>query len=505
MNVSSERSKSIWEGVGATAARLQGEIKAEVAVVGSGIAGMSVAYELAKAGKNVAVIDRGPIGGGMTARTTAHLSSYSDDGFRELIDTRGLEAAKGWQESQAAAISRIEAIQAELGAACDFRRLDAFLFLAPETDPSVIDSELVASAQVGMIALRQEGVPFTGLEATPSLRFPEQATFHPTKYLAALAGAISRSGGRFYSESPVASVEENENGVVLTTLEGARVLADAAVVATNAPINDRLAISAKQAPYRTYVVAFEIPRASLPDALYWDTLDPYHYVRLQPGDGAFDILIVGGEDHKTGESNDGDARIRSLTAWTRGLVPQLGREKARWSGQVMEPMDYMGFIGRSPGAKRVYVATGDSGQGMTHGAVAGLLISDLILRGESPWQSVYDPSRKPMKAAGEFIKENVSAAKHFVDYLKGGEVASTQEIAPGHGAIVRNGLEKVAAYREADGTLYLRSASCTHVGCHVHWNDFEKCWDCPCHGSQFAPDGEALNAPAFSPLRKIES
>ncbi|KAF2990455.1 FAD-dependent oxidoreductase [Methylocystis sp. MJC1] len=505
MNVSSERSKSIWEGVAANASRLQGETQADVAVIGSGIAGMSVAYELAKAGKKVAVIDRGPIGGGMTARTTAHLSSYSDDGFRALIDTRGLDVAKGWQESQAAAISRIEAIQAELGAACDFRRLDGFLFLAPETDPGVIESELVASAQVGMIALRQEGVPFAGQEATPALRFPNQATFHPTKYLGALAEAVSRSGGRFFSESPVSSVEEDENGVVLTTLDGARVLADVAVVATNAPINDRLAISAKQAPYRTYVVAFEIPRASLPDALYWDTLDPYHYVRLQPGDGAFDILIVGGEDHKTGESNDGAERIRSLTSWTRGLIPALGRETARWSGQVLEPMDYVGFIGRSPGEKRVYVATGDSGQGMTHGAVAGLLICDLILRGESPWQSVYDPSRKPVKAAGEFIKENVSAAKHFVDYLKGGEVASTQEIAPGHGAIVRNGLEKVAAYREADGTLYPRSASCTHVGCHVHWNDFEKCWDCPCHGSQFAPDGEALNAPAFSPLRKIES
>ncbi len=499
MNVTSEQSRSIWPGLGVDARPLEGEAKAEVAVVGSGMAGMSVAYELARSGKQVVVLDRGPIGGGMTSRTTAHLSSYSDDSFRELIRVRGLDAAKGWQESQAAAISRIEEIQAELGAACSFRRLDAFLFLAPETDPSVIDMELVASAQVGMIALREEGVPFVGHESTPALRFPSQATFHPTKYLQALAGAISQNGGRFF-QSAVASVEESEAGVVLTTLSGGRIQAEAVVIATNAPINDRLGISAKQAPYRTYVVAFEIPRGSLPDALYWDTLDPYHYVRLESGEGESDILIVGGEDHKTGHSNDGNERILSLARWTRALVPNLGREVARWSGQVLEPIDYMGFIGRSPGQKRVFVSTGDSGQGITHGAVAGMLLSDLILRGESPWEQVYDAARKPVKAMGEFIRENASAVKHFADYLASGEVASAEALKPGEGAIVRRGLSKIAAYRADDGTLFQCSAACTHLGCHVHWNSFERCWDCPCHGSHFAPNGEAINAPAFSPL-----
>jgi hypothetical protein len=503
MNVSSERSRSIWQGLGLDPRPLEGEAQVEVAVVGSGMAGMSVAYELAKRGKQVAVLDRGQIGGGMTSRTTAHLSSYSDDGFRELIRVRGLDAAKGWRESQAAAISRIEEIQADLGAACNFRRLDGFLFLAPETDPSVIDLELVASAQLGMMALRQDGVPFAGHESTPALRFPDQATFHPTKYLRALAEAISRNGGRFFSQSAVSSVEENQTGVVLTTLGGGRVQAEAAVIATNAPINDRLAIQVKQAPYRTYVAAFEIARGSLPDALYWDTLDPYHYVRLEPGEGESDILIVGGEDHKTGSSNDGAKRISSLAQWARALVPNLGREAARWSGQVLEPIDYMGYIGRSPGQERVYVATGDSGQGMTHGAVAGMLISDLILRGESPWEQVYDPARKPVKAMGEFIRENATALKHLAEYLTAGEVVTAEELKPGEGAIVRRGLSKIAAYRAEDGTLFQCAAACTHVGCHVHWNSFERCWDCPCHGSHFAPNGEAINAPAFSPLGRF--
>jgi glycine/D-amino acid oxidase-like deaminating enzyme/nitrite reductase/ring-hydroxylating ferredoxin subunit len=505
MNVSKERSRSIWRPVEFRAPPLEGKATTDVAVVGSGIAGLSVAYELARAGKDVVVIDRGPIGGGMSSRTTAHLSSYSDDGFRALIDMRGVAIARGWQESQAAAIDRIEAIQRELDRDCDFRRIDAYLFLAPATDRTIIDKELIASAQVGMIALRHAGVPLIGYETAPTLQFPRQATFHPTKYLAALSKAIQDAGGRFFADSAVVSVEEKASAVTIKTAQGAEIEAGAAVIATNAPINDRLTIHSKQAPYRTYAVAFEIPRGSLPDALYWDTLDPYHYIRLQPGEGEFDILIVGGEDHKTGEANDGHARILSLAHWMRGLLPQLGQEIARWSGQVLEPIDCMGFIGLNPGNERIYVVTGDSGQGMTHGAAAGLVISDLILKGESPWGEVYDPSRKPAKALSEFVKENAAALKSFVEYLAPGELSSLNELTPGQGAIIRDGFHKIAVYRDETGTLIRRSAACTHVGCHVRWNSFERCWDCPCHGSQFSPEGEPLNAPAVSPLGAGES
>lgn len=500
MNVSAERSRAIWNAVDFPAPTLEAGITTEVAVIGSGVAGLSVAYELAKAGKDVAVIDRGPIGGGMTSRTTAHLSSYSDDGFRELIDMRGLDIARAWQESQAAAIARIEANQKALGVDCDFRRVDAYLFLARGADPAITDRELVASAQVGMIALRHGGVPFAGYETAPTLQFPQQAAFHPTKYLSALAKAVKDAGGRFFADSAVVSIEEKGALVTIKTAKGETIEASAAVVATNAPINDRVAIHGKQAPYRTYAVAFDIPRGSLPDALYWDTLDPYHYVRLQPGGDESDILIVGGEDHKTGEANDGNARILSLTRWMRELFPDLGQEITRWSGQVLEPVDYVAFIGLNPGNERIYVATGDSGQGVTHGAAAGLVISDLILKGASPWREVYDPSRKPLKTFGEFVKENATAVKNFAEKLSPGELSSLDELAAGEGAILRDGFYKIAAYRDETGALTLRSAACTHVGCHIRWNSFEKCWDCPCHGSQFSPEGEVLNAPAFSPL-----
>lgn len=501
MNVSSEHSTSVWMKtvVQEDAPRLGKSVEADVAIVGSGIAGMSIAYELAKAGRKVVVLDRGPIGMGMTSRTTAHLTPQCDDTFVELIKLRGEEIARRWYESQARGIDNIERIQAELAIACDFRRLDGRLFLAFGDDPSKIDQEYEATRKVGMPVFREEGVPFRARETAPVLRYPNQATFHPLNYLAGLARFIQQNGGEFFAETIVTKVEEDDAGVTVTA--GAHhIRAGHAVVATNSPINDKYALHTKQAPYRTYAMAFALPRGTLPDGLYWDTLDAYHYVRLQPWTDTQDILIVGGEDHKTGEADDADARFERLALWMRGLLPELGRELHRWSGQIQDTIDYCGFIGLNPGEKRVFICTGDSGQGITHGAVAGLLISDLILKGDSPWQDVYDPSRKTIKSAGTFVRENVTAVRNFAEYLAPGEVSSVDEIEPGQGAIVRRGLTKVAAYRDKKGNLLLRSAACTHLGCHLHWNSFECCWDCPCHGSQFAPDGTALNGPAVAPL-----
>jgi glycine/D-amino acid oxidase-like deaminating enzyme/nitrite reductase/ring-hydroxylating ferredoxin subunit len=471
----------------------------DVIIVGSGIAGMSVAYELAVQGKDVVVVDRGPIGKGMTSRTTGHLTSQCDDGFDKLISRRGEDIAKLWYQSQAACIDRIEEIQRKLEINCAFRRLDGHLFLAPSTEPNMLDKEFEATKKVGMEIHRERGVPFRGQEKTPSLRYPNQATFHPLMYLSGLASAIREAGGRFYAETIVDSVEEDENGVTVKT--GNRsIKARHAVVATNAPINDKYAIHTKQAPYRTYAMAFALPKAALPDGLYWDTLEAYHYVRLHPGKGKNDVLIVGGCDHKSGEADDAEARFFAIDTWMRNLLPSLGKELHRWSGQVQDTIDYCAFIGFNPGEKRTFIATGDSGQGITHGAVAGILISELILKGESPWQEVYDPARKPLKGAGTFVSENITALKNFAEYVAPGEKASWDELKPGEGAIVRKGLSKVAAYRDDKGKLFLRTAACTHLGCHLHWNSFERCWDCPCHGSQFAPDGTALNGPAFTPL-----
>jgi glycine/D-amino acid oxidase-like deaminating enzyme/nitrite reductase/ring-hydroxylating ferredoxin subunit len=505
MNVGNERTVSLWASVKVApdAVPLSRDEHVDVVVVGSGIAGLSVAYEFALAGKRVAVVDRGKIGSGMTARTTAHLTSICDDFFSELIKRRGREMARAFYESQSAAIDRIEAIQQAENIDCAFRRLEGFLFPASGEHETILERELEAAQEIGIAVQRTPGLPFAAGNATPVLRYPHQATFHPLKYLRGLASGIRSRGGMLFEGTVVETIEEAADRVLAKTTSGFKLTGTWAVVATNSPINDRVALHTKQSPYRTYAISFEIDRGIVPDGLYWDTEDPYHYLRLQPGEGVKDYLIVGGEDHKTGTADDAERRFAALTAWTRRLVPDLGRETHRWSGQVMETIDYAGFIGRNPGNERVFVVTGDSGEGMSHGVAASLLIPDLVLKGDSPWRELYDPSRKTPKAIGDFLTENSTAIKNFAEYIAPGEISSIDDLLPGHGAIVREGLTKIAAFRDEDGTLYKRSASCTHVGCHVHWNSLERCWDCPCHGSHFAVDGTALNGPAVSPLAEL--
>ena len=507
MNASAEQTQSLWmlqETAVFDAPRLAEDLKCDVVIVGAGITGLSVAYELSQIGKKVVVLDRGRIAGGVTARTTAHLAPVCDDGVAELTKIRGEEMAAKFQASQSAAVDRIEAIVAKHKITCDFRRLDAFLFPAPGMNfkdaREEQDSEYKALRAAKVEVEKAKGVPLAGFEDAPVLRYSRQATFHPLKYLNGLVAQIEAQGGRLFADSPVMEVEERDNDVRVKLEGGMAVSAGHAVFATNSPINDRVALHSKMAPYRTYAMAFTLPSGALADALYWDMADPYHYIRLQPGPSSTDYLIVGGKDHKSGEADDGDVRFEALEAWIRERVPKLGNEAARWSGQVMDTIDYCGFIGVNPGNKRVLVATGDSGQGMTHGALAGILLKNLVIYGTGEWSDVYDPSRTPVSATMNFISENVTAIKNFSEYLMPAEIDSADELKPGQGGIMRDGLQKIAVSRGDDGQLNVCSAVCTHLGCHVHWNSTEQCWDCPCHGSQFAPDGTVLNGPAIAPL-----
>jgi nitrite reductase/ring-hydroxylating ferredoxin subunit len=280
-----------------------------------------------------------------------------------------------------------------------------------------------------------------------------------------------------------------------------RVSARAAVVATNSPIVDRVAIHTKQAPYMTYVIGARVPRGSVPKVLAWDTGDPYYYVRTQPY-GDEDLLIVGGADHKSGQAQDARERHARLEAWARQRFPMIQSIELAWGGQVMETIDYLAFIGRNPGDKNVYVATGDSGMGLTHGTIAGMLICDLVQGRANAWAALYDPSRKPVKAAREYASENLNVVRQYADWLSGGDVKSVNDIPLDSGAVLRRGLAKIAVYRDENGQVHERSAACPHLGCIVHWNGAEKSWDCPCHGSRFDRHGKVMNGPANVDLAK---
>jgi len=237
--------------------------------------------------------------------------------------------------------------------------------------------------------------------------------------------------------------------------------------------------------------------------LYWDTPDPYHYVRLTEEAG-HEVLIVGGEDHKTGQADDTNERFDRLEEWTRERFPTSGELEFRWSGQIMEPVDGLAFIGRNPGDQNIYVVTGDSGNGMTHGTIAGILLTDLILGRDNDWATLYDPSRISPQAAAEFAKENLNAVAQFGDYVTSGDVDDVSKIVRGSGAVIRRGLKKVAVYRDTHGVLHEHSAVCPHLGCIVDWNSTERTWDCPCHGSRFDTSGKVVNGPAISGLSPPE-
>ncbi len=507
---SSERSQSVWESTNPQREfpRLDGDATADVVVVGAGIAGMSVAYHLAKAGQQVVVLDDNAVGGGETGQTTAHLTSAMDDYFQVLEKVHGKEGARIAYESHQGAVDTIERICRDEGIACDFFRVDGYWVVGPDRDVSFLEKERDAATRAGAQGLEiVDSLPVGTFSSGPALRYPNQGQFHVLKYLEGLTTAVQAAGGRIHTGNHVSGIEGGARPKV--SGDGFGVTAAAVVVCTNSPINDRFAIHTKQAPYRTFVVAGRIPAGSVPRILIWDTLDPYHYIRTQPidGDPAHEWLLVGGEDHKTGHHDDAAERYARIEAWTRERFP-VETFDHRWSGQVLEPVDYMGFIGRDPTQENVYIATGDSGQGMTHGTIAGILISDLVLGRENPWEKLYDPSRKTLSfdTAKMFLEENLDVGIKLTELLPtGGDVSTGAEIGPGEGAILQRGAKKIAAYRDEDGQLHERLANCTHLGCIVHWNSEEKSWDCPCHGSRFSPTGdEVLNGPALTGLKPLE-
>jgi glycine/D-amino acid oxidase-like deaminating enzyme/nitrite reductase/ring-hydroxylating ferredoxin subunit len=499
----SENTTSIWSDTSAQPSQPQllGEAQADVCVVGAGIVGMTTAYMLCRAGKSVVVLDDGPIGGGMTGRTTAHLVTALDDRYFELERLHGQNGARLAAQSHAAAIDQVERIVQNEQIECEFERLDGYLFVPAGDSKEILHRELRACHRSGLISVELiDRVPLSSFDTGTALRFPHQGQFHPLKYLAGLAAAIEREGCRIYTHSHAASISGGEQARIETS-NGSVVTAAAVVVATNTPVNDRFAIHTKQAAYQTYVIAAEVPKGSVPRLLLWDTPDPYHYVRVEARNSSHDILIVGGEDHKTGQEDDANERFAALERWSRTLFPMMAEVEYRWSGEVMEPVDGLAYIGRNPlDDENVFIATGDSGNGMTHGTIAGMLLTDLILGRANQWAELYDPSRKTLGAAKEFVKENLNVAHQFVDLLTPGEVDSTDNIATGSGAIVRRGLAKIAAYKDEKGKVHELSAICRHLGCIVAWNSLEKTWDCPCHGSRYDALGHVIMGPANTDL-----
>lgn len=506
MGRASYNSASLWQKVRFPKfPPLKGRKTADVCIVGGGISGLMTAYQLLMDGLDVVVLEKDSLGEGETGLTSAHLASALDDGFHRLIQEHGESGARLAYESHARAIDEIERIQQEESIECGFRRVPGFLFATTPEQEDEIQKEFKACQRLGLPGVAVvEGVPYLRGLSGSALRFEGQAQFHPLEFLKGLTERIVGLGGRISCGSQVNQLEKVSQTWKVSTDEGS-VDCASVILATGVPFEDRLSMHTKEAAYRSYVSVFEWRHKDVSPALWWDTEDPYHYVRCFEKDGKC-FLVVGGEDHRTGQDALAEQRFQKLEEWAQFHFGDLGAVVSRWSGQIIEPMDSLAYIGQHPGLETgAFSVSGDSGHGLTHGAIASLLFKDLVQGRPHPWKDLYSPSRRRLFGLGNFLSENAKTLAQYGDWLSMGEVRSRDEVRPDSGAVMRRGLHPVAVYREASGAIHEMSAVCPHLGGLVRWNAAEQTWDCPCHGSRFDRNGALLNGPAKEGLAARES
>jgi glycine/D-amino acid oxidase-like deaminating enzyme/nitrite reductase/ring-hydroxylating ferredoxin subunit len=481
--------------------RLEADAHADVLVVGGGITGLTAAYLLGQAGRSVMVVERDTIGGGETGHTTAHVTYVTDTRLPELEKRFGRDHAQAVWDAGASAMAEIQAIVQREAIDCELRQVPAFLVAAEDKDlqkeAANLRQEARLATQLGFDARFVDAAPVFG---RPAMRVSNQLKFHPIKYLSGLAQAITRQGGRIFEHTEATEFEE---GPRRAKAGGHTIHFDRVIFATHVPVQglrspwSAALLQTKLAVYSTYAIGASIPKGLVPEMMWWDTGDPYLYLRVERGTER-DYVILGGEDHKTGQEADTELPFRNLVTDLRYLVPEAVPE-LRWSARVIETVDGLPYIGEVGDGQ--FVATGFSGNGMTYGTLGGMMACDAIAGIKNPWQDLFSVDRKKLSAAWDYVAEN----KDYPYYLVKGRLGhakpcDVENLKAGAGCVVSMEGEKVAAYRDDAGLVHLRSAVCPHLGCIVTWNEAEKTWDCPCHGSRFHANGEVMGGPAESAL-----
>lgn len=485
--------------------KLQRNMNVNVLVIGAGITGITTAYLLKKAGLTVALIERERVASMDTGHTTAHLTCITDVELRQLVRNFGENHAQAAWDAGAAAIDEIERIVRENGIECGFTRVPAYVHMrvggSRKKEAPSLRKEAEIAAKLGFDAVYLESAPYFNL---PAVRFANQAKFHPRKYLRSLLEKIPGKGSHVFEKSAASEFDAKQRRVKVNRNW---ISFDHVVMATNNPLVGLASLASatlfqtKLSLYTSYALGARVSRGAVPEALFWDTREPYDYLRVDRHP-RFDYIIYGGEDHKTGQKKKTQEAYARLWQRLKKIIPEA-RVDHRWSGQVICTADGLPYIGQN--TDRQFIATGYCGNGITFATVAAMMARDWVTGRKNPWTDLFAVGRKKLKgAAWNYLRENKDYPYYMIkDRLARAEADSVRMLKPGDGMIIRSRGKKIAAFRDRDGNVCRLSPVCTHLGCLVRWNSAESTWDCPCHGSRFKPTGEVIAGPAEEPLAPI--
>jgi glycine/D-amino acid oxidase-like deaminating enzyme/nitrite reductase/ring-hydroxylating ferredoxin subunit len=484
---------------------LSEDITVDVAVVGAGIAGISVAAEIAHTGRSVALLEAGRIAAGVTGGTTAKVSVLHGAVYHHLTETLGAETAESYATSQTLALEHVAATAARLGVDCELEQQPAYVYTESTDEVDMLRAEAEAARRAGLAATftQDTGLPFP---VAGSVRVEDQMVFHPRKYLRAVAEDYVAEGGLIFENTRVVDLSEG-SPCTLTTEAGHRVSARDVVVTTHYPVFDRSMMFARLTPTREFAVAGVVDDSSDPRAMYISTGKDMRSVRGAPYDGRR-LLIATGAPFTPGDSRAPD-HLERLTTWLTDRFP-VDEVRFTWAAQDNSSGDKVPFIGPlHPGAGHAWVATGFGGWGMTNGVLAGLLLRDLLEGRPPSWARIYDPRRvHPLLEAKTVVSTGARSVAGLAANMgsrlgaKLDQVRSGDDLGPGQAGIVSDSEGDWATYVDDAGNRHAVSPSCTHMGCLVSFNGVEKAWECPCHGSRFSLDGAVLQGPATKPLRR---
>jgi glycine/D-amino acid oxidase-like deaminating enzyme/nitrite reductase/ring-hydroxylating ferredoxin subunit len=480
-------------------------VNVDVLVIGSGITGITTAYVLKKTGLTVGLVERERVASIDTGHTTAHLTYITDVGLRELADNFGNDHAQAAWDAGAAAIDEIERIVQEEGIECEFTRVPAHLHVwvdgFSEKEISSLKREARLAAKLGFDAAYLERVPYFSV---PGVRFPNQAKFHPRKYLRRLVMTLPGNGSHVFEKSAVTEFDaEKRHAKVNRYWIGF----DRVIMATNNPLVGLASITSatlfqtKLFLYTSYAIGARVSSGTIPEALFWDTREPYDYLRVDRHRG-FDYVVYGGEDHKTGQKRKTQKPYARLLARLKKIVPDAQVDH-RWSGQIISTPDGLPYIGDN--AEHQFIATGFCGNGITFGTISAMMARDWATGRKNPWSDLFAVDRKKIKGATwNYLRENKDYPYYMIkDRIARPESDSVRKLKRGDGMIIGSHTKKIAVFRDRNGQLHKLSPVCPHLGCHVRWNSAESTWDCPCHGSRFKPSGEVIAGPAEEALSPL--